>query len=149
MGSRENVPPKTKTMRKIAGRWSKVQRPAILPWFLIFGWRPSPRYHGLLARYIQRPDCCWSLRLSMTSLKKTVSNSLDHALAHDRPSGAVYTGFRAIMQKRAQQARVYFKTSSTTNVVLFKQGLVARLIRLLQVVKKRASCRHELQEAAA
>jgi len=30
-------------MRKIAGRCSKAQRPAILPWFLVFGWRASSR----------------------------------------------------------------------------------------------------------
>src|SRR5438552_1929514 len=53
------------------------------------------------------------------------------------------------MQERAQQARVYIQTSSTTNVVLFEQRLVTRFVRLLQVIQKRTAGRHELQEAAA
>jgi hypothetical protein len=31
------------------------QHPAILPWFLVLGWRPSFRFnHGHLARFAQR-----------------------------------------------------------------------------------------------
>jgi len=38
---------------------SKDQRPAILPWFSCFGWRPSLVVsYGHLARDAQRPDCC-------------------------------------------------------------------------------------------
>src|SRR5215469_7325184 len=45
--------------------------------------------------------------------------------------------------------RVHFKTSSTTNVVLFNERLVTRFVGLLQVIEKRTARRHELQEAAA
>ena len=38
---------------------------------------------------------------------------------------------------------------STTNVVLFEQRLVARLVLPLDVVEKRAARLHELQQAAA
>jgi hypothetical protein len=44
---------------------TRDQHPAILPWFLYFGWHPSFRSHGHLARYAQRPDCCWTSCLSM------------------------------------------------------------------------------------
>ncbi len=39
----------------------QFQGPAILPWFLGLEWRPSFRWYGHLARYAQRPDCCWTL----------------------------------------------------------------------------------------
>src|ERR1700758_4158863 len=45
--------------------------------------------------------------------------------------------------------RVHFKTSSTTNVVLFNKRLVTRFVGLLQIIEKRTARRHELQEAAA
>src|SRR5215470_10440890 len=52
--------------------------------------------------------------------------------------------------KNARQAtRVHFKTNSTANVVLLKERLVTRLVRLSQVVEKRTARRHELQKAAA
>ena len=52
------------------------------------------------------------------------------------------------MRKRARTfARVLLK--STTDVVLFEQRLVARLVLALDVVEQGAARRHELQEAAA
>src|SRR5437763_12222322 len=50
------------------------------------------------------------------------------------------------MQKRAQPARELNK--STTNVMLFEQRLVTRLVLLLDIVEKRTARRHELQKAA-
>src|ERR1700732_4750256 len=51
------------------------------------------------------------------------------------------------MRKRAPtSARELNK--STTNVVLFEQRLVTRLVLLLDVIEKRTSRRHELQKAA-
>jgi hypothetical protein len=39
----------------------RCQHPAILPWFLVLGWRPSFRFnHGHLARHAHRPDCRWT-----------------------------------------------------------------------------------------
>src|SRR6202171_4797591 len=46
---------------------------------------------------------------------------------------------------RASGAR---KLYSTTNVVLFEQRLVTRLVLLLDVIEKRTARRHELQKAA-
>src|SRR5689334_23817522 len=52
--------------------------------------------------------------------------------------------------KNARQLpRVYFKTSSTTNVMFLDERLVTRFVRLLQIVQKRTARRHELQEPAA
>src|ERR1700732_1910566 len=52
------------------------------------------------------------------------------------------------MRKRAPtSARELNK--STTNVVLFEQRLVTRLVLLLDVIEKRTARRHELQKAAA
>src|SRR6185436_14676777 len=51
--------------------------------------------------------------------------------------------FRKIMRKRAPTARVV--TCSATDVVLFEQRLVTRLVLVLQVVEKRTARRHELQ----
>src|SRR5262249_18464778 len=50
---------------------------------------------------------------------------------------------------RGQLPRAYSNASSTTNVVLFDERLVPRLVRLLQVIQKRTARGHELQEAAA
>src|SRR5579862_5266608 len=52
------------------------------------------------------------------------------------------------MRKRALYRRAILKTNSTTNVVLFKQRLVARFVRLAQVVEQRTPRRHQLQQTA-
>src|SRR5579872_7357606 len=58
-------------------------------------------------------------------------------------------GLRTIMLKRASTTRAYFTKSSTSNVVLFDQRVVARLVRLLEVIKQRAArCDHFQQPAA-
>src|SRR5215475_15940230 len=52
-----------------------------------------------------------------------------------------------IMRKRAPTARAV--TCSATDVVLFEQRLVTRLVLVLQVIEKGAARRHELQKATA
>src|SRR6266576_2627010 len=49
------------------------------------------------------------------------------------------------MRKRAQNARELY---STTNVMLFEQRLVTRLVLPLDVIKKRAACGDHFQEPA-
>ena len=68
-------------------------------------------------------------------------------LAHDRLQ-KLESGFfgRSCENARMQRARTL---KSTTNVMLFEQRLVTRLVLLLDVVKKGAARRHELQKAAA
>src|ERR1700754_1600568 len=51
------------------------------------------------------------------------------------------------MQKRAPTARAI--ACSATDVVLFEQRLVTRLVPVLQIIEKGAARRHELQEATA
>ena len=51
------------------------------------------------------------------------------------------------MRKRAPTARAV--TCSATDVVLFEQRLVTRLVLVLQVIEKGAARRHELQKATA
>src|SRR6476646_3977882 len=106
---------------------SQTQRPAILPWSSCFEWRPSFRRYGHLARYAQLPDCCWTL------LRIIVFENLNN-------------GFTDRAKTRAMSARELNK--STTNVMLFEQRLVTRLVLLLDIVEKRAARRHELQKAA-
>ena len=51
------------------------------------------------------------------------------------------------MRKRAQTARVLFK--STTNVVLFEQRLVARLVLPLDVIEQGTTCCDHFQKTPA
>jgi hypothetical protein len=45
-------------------RASRRQHPAILPWFLVLGWRPSFRSsHGHLARFAQRAGLLLDVRV--------------------------------------------------------------------------------------
>src|SRR6476660_9599871 len=106
---------------------SQTQRPAILPWSSCFEWRPSFRRYGHLARYAQLPDCCWTL-LRMIILENLNNGLTDHA------------------KTRATSARELNK--STTNVMLFEQRLVTRLVLPLDIIEKRTARRHELQKAA-
>src|ERR1700760_3988517 len=46
-------------------------------------------------------------------------------------------------------ARVYSRTNSTTNVVLFEQCLVTAFVRLAQVIQQRTPRRHQLQQTTA
>src|ERR1700716_2907978 len=50
-------------------------------------------------------------------------------------------------KKRAQHARV--NNNSTTNVMLFEQGLVTRLVLPLDVIEQRTARRDHFQQAAA
>lgn len=48
-----------------------AQHPAILPWFLVLGWRPSFRFnHGHLARFIQRAGLLLDVLVLARSLGK-------------------------------------------------------------------------------
>jgi hypothetical protein len=56
MSLRKKGRPKTKNHAQDGGRLRALprQHPAILPWFLVLGWRPSFRFnHGHLARFAQ------------------------------------------------------------------------------------------------
>src|SRR5204862_5776603 len=58
------------------------------------------------------------------------------------------SGFvRKTMRKRAQRARAY--SGSTTNIVLFEQGLVTRLVLPLDVIEQRTACRDHFQKTPA
>src|SRR3954463_242857 len=63
MGSRKKDGSKNKNHAQDCGTLIEAgdQRPAILPWFLDFGWRPSLGSYGRLARCAQPPDCCWTV----------------------------------------------------------------------------------------
>src|ERR1700736_1548989 len=104
---------------------TRDQHPAILPWFLCFGWHPSFRSTGILPR--------------------PAAGLLLDVVAHDRPRKPE-AWFCKIMRKRARRARLL--ASSTTNVVLLEQRLVARLVLLLDVIEQRTARRHQLQKAA-
>src|SRR5690348_16001007 len=71
-----------------------------------------------------------------------------HALVHDRPRKPNWF-VRRLMRNRAQPARMYFTTTSPTNVVLFNQRLITRFVRLPEIVEERTARRDELQQAAA
>src|SRR6202023_3070037 len=67
------------------------------------------------------------------------------------PSRRIATGHaaRTLRSPRAKtRARGARRLYSTTNVVLFEQRLVTRLVLLLDVIEKRTARRHELQKAA-
>src|SRR5262245_20726340 len=93
--------------------------------------------HGHLARHVQRPDCCWTLTFE--------HESCTFMLWRMMSSGAAY-GLSKTHAKTRAFARVYFKTSSTTNVVLFDERLVTRLVRLSEIVEERTAGRHALQQ---
>src|SRR5664279_3397970 len=128
-------------MRKIARRWSRKfrgQRPAILPWSFGFEWRPSFRWYGHLARYIQPPDCGW--------IRRAGSWQNPRVTEHDRNRKTGKTTFPDHAKTRARFARVMY---STANVVLFKQRLVTRLVLPLDVIKKRKTGCDHFQKAPA
>src|SRR5579871_5120903 len=123
------------------------QRPAILPWLSSSGWRPSLSLSRALARCVQRPDCCWALCFDVS--EPTQSWHSDHALSHDERFGSHCRHPETSCKNARNLARVYFNKSSTTNVVLLEQRLVARLVRLAEIVEQRAAGLHELQQAPA
>src|SRR5947209_11186270 len=71
----------------------------------------------------------------------------DRVQTHDR-GVETERRFRTIMQK-ARATRARRLQGSTTDVVLLEQRLVSRFVVLLQIIEKRTTRRHELQEAAA
>src|ERR1700753_2965993 len=94
-------------------RAARRQHPAILPWFLVLGWRPSFRFgHGHLARFAQRAGLLLDLGVwrdpsgkpfpLFLDLARMTRQLLPRALritGSDEPGKK--TGFRSIMQKRA------------------------------------------------
>jgi hypothetical protein len=70
MGSRKQGRRKRKNHAQdcetLIAMMSQIQRPAILPWFSCFEWRPSFRWYGHLARYTQPPDCDWIRRADLS-----------------------------------------------------------------------------------
>jgi hypothetical protein len=70
----------------LIAKFSRSQRPAILPWSFGFESRQSFRYYGQLARYTQPPDCDWTL-VRMICLRKTGGHfGCDHASADNTTS---------------------------------------------------------------
>jgi hypothetical protein len=140
MGSRESGAQKHKDHAQDCGTLIAMrdQRPAILPWSSYFGWRPSSR-QSRASCPAQRPDCCWTfvghILFRMMPLHMIVSEQF----------GVRFPGRSC---ENARKQRVY-SLKSTTNVMLFEQRLVTRLVLLLDVVEKRAARLHEFQEAAA
>jgi hypothetical protein len=85
---------KTKNHAQDGGMLSamRYQHPAILPWFLVLGWRPSFRVGpGHLARHVHQPDCRW------THDKGTICFLPLSIIACESRTAAS----RTIMQKRA------------------------------------------------
>ena len=94
----------------------------------------------------QRPDCCWTSVLEHDLFGKPVAGCPDRALAHDRLRESE-SGFQKIMRKRAQDCAR--ELGSTTNVVLFEQRLVARLVLALDVIMQGTARGDHFQEAPA
>src|SRR5258707_13089771 len=90
---------------------SRSERPAILPWFSSLKWRPSFRWYGRFTRY--RPAA---------------------GLLLDTPRGLL-----SPRVKRAQHARA--DLYSATNIVLFEQSFVTRLVLALDVIEQRTARR--------
>jgi hypothetical protein len=131
MGSRKNGRLKHKDHAQDCGTLitPSDQHPAILPWSLYSGWHPSFRaVTGILPR--------------------PAAGLLLDDFAHDRLSRIRKSGYRKIMRKRAQQARAH-SVISTTNVVLFEQRLVPRLVLPLDVIEERTACGDHFQKAPA
>src|SRR6185437_6362039 len=124
------TPQNTKAMRKMARGWSRSEisvRRSCHGSHVSDGVHPFGSY-GHHARCTQRPDCCWMI-WRMATIEDRNRSLCDHA-------------------KTRARGRAH-STKSTTNVVLFQQCLVARLVLLLDVVEKGAARRHELQKTAA
>jgi hypothetical protein len=111
---------KQKTMRKIARCWARyrVKHPAILPWFLVLGWRPSFRVSitGTLPVLPSEPDCCWTRlfghdpigKLFPAFLGSTLKDMTASALCPSRIAGfdgPAKPAHESMMQKRAPTAR--------------------------------------------
>jgi hypothetical protein len=81
--AKEGTPQKQKTMRKIARCWARcrVKHPAILPWFLVLGWRPSFRVSitGTLPVSSSEPDCYWTFSFGRDPFGKPFPLFKDHA----------------------------------------------------------------------
>jgi hypothetical protein len=96
------------------------QHPAILPWFLVLGWRPSFRVSitGTLPVSSSEPDCCWTFLFRRDPSGNHFPLVTDHARGHDGFCLMPFAHHRfrkpnkpaleSIMQKRApNDARVF------------------------------------------
>ena len=143
MSSREDGRHKTKNHAQDCRTLTaeRCQRPAILPWFLVLGWRPSFRFKS-------RAAC---------PLRPAAGLPLDVQIGHDAigfmplriidfPKPDMPAPERSCKNAR-QAARVYFTTSSTANVVLFDQRVITRFVLLLEIIEKRTACGDHFQQA--
>src|ERR1700761_5731586 len=94
-----------------------------------------------------------SLRETVSPLSGSCPNDTTASaacLAHHRIGRARQkNGLPVDHAKTRAKRRAYFTKSSTANVVLFKQRLVARFVLPLQVVEKRTARGNHFQQAAA
>src|SRR4051812_10805021 len=102
---------------------------------------PSRSAAGLLLNALHSPSMSGRCGLAAVS-----GSCLTHDLNVREPQPALPA--RSCKTARHGGARL-LPQSSTTNVVLLEQRLVARLVVLLQVIEQRSARRHQLQEAAA
>jgi hypothetical protein len=77
---------KTKNHAQDGGMLGALRRqhPAILPWFLVLGWRPSFRVRitGTLPVSPSEPDCCWTFLFKHGAFGNHFPRFLDHARGH-------------------------------------------------------------------
>ena len=120
----------------------------------------SRKYHGHLARFVQRAG----LLLDVLVWGAIPSGNLSRCLritpqGHDSFclmslriigfEGPDETGTRIDDAKTRAKWRAHTSLSSTTNVVLFQQRLVTRLVLTLDIVEERAARGDHFQQAAA
>jgi hypothetical protein len=120
--TKEQTPQNKKPCARLrdAARALRRQHPAILPWFLVLGWRPSFRVGntGTLPVSPSEPDCCWTFSFRPgpfgksfpaffgSRLKDMTASALcpSRIIGSDTPNKVAH---ESIMQKRApNDARV-------------------------------------------
>src|SRR5262245_42636079 len=130
MGSRECGRPKTKSQ---CARWRDADRISISTWRSCHGLDVSDVGHRLVSLgHLALPSCGVAAGRFLFAFPRHCSRG--HGLVHDRLSGIESRIFRKIMRKRAPTARA--AACSATDVVLFEQRLVTRLVLVLQVIEK-------------
>jgi hypothetical protein len=112
MSSRKSGRLKHKNHAQDCETLTRDQHPAILPWFLYFGWRPSFRKSRAPCPLCPAAGLLLDVLFEHDLAGKTVSVFSHHTLAHDCLSKVAKireigkSGFRKIMRKRAPEARV-------------------------------------------
>lgn len=138
------------------------QHPAILPWFLVLGWRPSFRFKSrapcpfrpasriAAGRYLFRLDPFGKPFPACFGSCPRTSGLLPYALlASSVPVSRTKLARGRSCKNARQTTRAYFTKSSTSNVVLFDQRQITRFVRLLEIVEKRTARGDHFQQAAA